>query len=566
MFQKTYEAMPSSRRADALADTRARDLITALVVTAIGTALAWGLAGGVPPIGIDDAAITRSYAENIANGAGYVYNVGGERVEGSTTILWTTILTLLYLAAPSPEAPILALCFALATLAVFAAFRIVRLLTLRLGGRADAGVTILALFLVAAPGYFLWAVWTMMEVALWSAGLLGLLALLVAWAEDDGRGLEGPGRVVLLVLAMALPLIRPEGVAASVGLVALTAILVPTFRSFGAITALAAIAVFAAVTIWRIDYFGQPFPNTFYAKVSSDRLQDLADGLKYMTSYVLGAPLVSAGIAAWIFASVWGLARLQMAEPGSRGLVVAGACVFGILSVYAALGGDHFALWRFFQPISPLVPIALSIALALALVALPRGTATSWAIRLPAAAAVLLIIALGWLHYYQARFDVRKEFALVEDGLAFGAYLNGVTPSPSIGVGPAGGIALAYEGRIYDLLGLNWTEMAHAKSEKVGMRNHASFDKDTFWDHRPDVLATFNRPCGADGTQSFWASNDDAFDGLFSDGRFREAFLPVQFRQGDVCWPGFASHDWLGRVAGDDSVQALSWSDVEILR
>ena len=114
-------------------------------------------------------------------------------------------------------------------------------------------------------------------------------------------------------------------------------------------------------------------------------------------------------------------------------------------------------------------------------------------------------------------------------------------------------------------LGLNWTEMAHANPVKVGMRNHASFDKATFWEHRPEVLATFNRPCTGGGTQAFWATNDDAFDGLFEDQRFREEYVPVLFHSGAECWPGFAVPEWLDEVASEDSLETLTWSDVQLL-
>ena len=56
-----------------------------------------------PKIGFDDANITLNYAENIAAGHGYVYNIGGERVEGSTSPLWTAINTGAYFLPVPPE-------------------------------------------------------------------------------------------------------------------------------------------------------------------------------------------------------------------------------------------------------------------------------------------------------------------------------------------------------------------------------------------------------------------------------------------------------------------------------
>lgn len=550
-----------------MTDHLSRDLALALIVTALGAVLAWFLSGGLPLIGIDDAAITRSYSENLARGAGYVYNVGGERVEGSTTLVWVLTIAGLYLITPTPEMLIVALCALLALGAVFCAIRMTRLLTEELAGNpgrdGHIATAVLAVILLASPGYFLWTVWTMMEVAIWSALVLWLTYTLVRWVESD-MAAPGGGYLGLFLPALLLPMTRPEGIAVCIGLILLGMILSPPLRLRGAVAAVLALAVFVAITLWRMNYFGQPFPNTFYAKVSSDRLQDLADGLKYAFSFILGAPFAELLLAAWAVVALWALAAaFQPGKPG-RGLLIPAGTVFGLLAVYAALGGDHFALWRFYQPMAPLLPVAAAIGIALGLGALRRRRDSGWP-RLPMIAGALFVLIAGWMQYYQARFDVRKEFVLVEQGLGFGQYLNGVAPRPSIGVGPAGGIALAYDGHIYDLLGLNWTEMAHANPIKVGMRNHASFDKPTFWEHRPEVLANFNRPCSDGDTQSYWSTNDAAFDGLFSDPRFREEYLPVKFHDAGTCWPGFAVPAWLDQVAGDDSVQVLSWANLTVL-
>ncbi|MEM8580044.1 MAG: hypothetical protein AAGF50_02455 [Pseudomonadota bacterium] len=539
-----------------------KDFSAALAVTVVGATLAWILSGGLPPIGIDDAAITRSYAENLARGAGYVYNVGGERVEGSTTLLWALILTGAYLVTPTPEFIILSFCGLLTFSAVYASFRLIRLLADSLNGSGDVAVGVAAVALLASPGYFVWGVWSMMELALWSATVIWILLHLVIQIERAGtaRLLQA-----LALPALALPLIRPEGVAVAFGLIGLAMLLAPAFRRQGVVALVLVLVSFGAVTAFRVVYFGKPFPNTFYAKVSSDTMQGLTDGLKYLASFLLGAPFVEILIVGWAAAVGWCVFRLRDHAPGSRGLAVVAAAVFGFLAVYTVLGGDHFALWRFYAPIIPLlsVPAALFAALTLPYLVGAR-VSMYYATLLPAIAA---LFATGWLHYYQARFDIRKEYTLVARGLGFGHFLSGFKPLPSIGVGPAGGIALAYDGHIYDLLGLNWTEMAHANPVKVGMRNHASFDKPTFWAHQPDVIATFNVPC-LEGTQRFGmraaASPLDAFAGLFYERRFQEEYVPVLFQSEGQCWPGFARPAWLDTVGDQSGVQAVAWSDVQI--
>ncbi|WP_372574000.1 hypothetical protein [Ruegeria jejuensis] len=537
------------------------DFLLALGLTVIGAALAWLLSGGLPAIGIDDAAITRSYAENVANGAGYVYNVGGERVEGSTAFLWVAILTLAYSLTPTPELLIIALCAVFALVAVYTTLRLARALADWLEIDPRPAIWVLAACLLASPGYFMWSVWTMMELALWSMLLIWMVSLLARLVEDD----RGQGHTLcLLVAALLMPLVRPEGIAAAIGLLVLSLLLAPRFWRALGVGVLAALASFVAVTAFRLSYFGQPFPNTFYAKVSSDKVQGLKDGLKYLLDFLLSSPFVEIFVVIWLGGVLWALISATQARPGARALLVAGAAVFGILLVYAALGGDHFVLWRFYQPVAPLLPLCLALLVA-AGVTQARSSALRGPAVLAAGAAAIGLLMAGWMQYYQSRFNIRKEYTLVEQGLGFGHFLNEIEPLPTIGVGPAGGIALAYNGEILDLLGLNWVEMAHANPVKVGMRNHASFDKDTFWKHAPDVLAAFNRPCAEGNSLAFWSHADNAFDGLYSDDKFRSAYVPVAFVQGGDCWPGFAQPDWLAQTTPGEAIKTFDWADVKSL-
>jgi arabinofuranosyltransferase len=554
-------AVPLGRRYSMALDAPLGRVLLALALTLLGTALATWLAGGLPWIGIDDAAITRSYAENIAHGHGYVYNVGGERVEGSTTMLWTLVLAVAYLVSDAPEGGILATTAVLAFLAVLAAAELTALIARRLAVPAGPALAAFALTMLALPGYFMWAVWTMMELALWSALLLWLVLRL---AERVGTGDERPDWFVL-ALAVLLPLSRPEGIAVSLGLLLLAGLLGPAQRRSLLLAAVGSVAAFVGVTAFRQLYFGQPLPNTFYAKVSSDALQGLEDGLKYAVSFVLHMPFAEVMLILWLALAIWATltCRRHLAVAGA--VLLPAAAIFGMLATYAGLGGDHFVLWRFYQPVMPLLPVAAALALAALAARSPLhdrpGVLVRTAISGTGAAAVL---AVGWMHYHQSRFDIVKEYDLVERGVAFGEALNDVSPRPTIGVGPAGGIALAYDGPILDLLGLNWTEMAHANPVKVGLRNHASFDAGVFWKHRPDLVAAFNRRCPEQGLE-FWIPENDAFDGIVASTRFQQAYRPVALRDGGDCWPGFARGDWLAEVR-DPRLQVFDWSDVRLLR
>jgi arabinofuranosyltransferase len=60
---------------------------------------------------------------------------------------------------------------------------------------------------------------------------------------------------------------------------------------------------------------------------------------------------------------------------------------------------------------------------------------------------------------------------------------------PSLGVIRAGGIKYTYPGEVIDLMGINNLTMAHNGGSRVGEKNHAAFEKPTFYQLQPDLLS-----------------------------------------------------------------------------
>src|ERR1700760_4305630 len=58
---------------------------------------------GRPTPGMDDADIFLNYARRFAHGEGFVFNTGGEKVEGFTSMLWVLICSLFYHLTANPE-------------------------------------------------------------------------------------------------------------------------------------------------------------------------------------------------------------------------------------------------------------------------------------------------------------------------------------------------------------------------------------------------------------------------------------------------------------------------------
>lgn len=528
-----------------------------ICISILMTAAAWYVSGGPELIGIDDAAITRNYAENIANGHGFVYYVGGERVEGATSFLWTLLVALAYLLTPDPEMLVIALAVALTSVAVFAALSFGALAARGLGlsQRLVVGLSVIAM--AGLPAYFFWTGLTMMEVALWSATLL-VLSWRLAKLVERPKAFDP----LIVVAAATLPLIRPEGAAAGLGLLVLSIILMRRAPRGVLIAIGATLLSTVAIVGFRLAYFGYPAPNTFYAKVSSDRVQDLIDGVKYLFSFVTGHPFAEVLLGVWALLAVW--AAIRFFSPDRRGapaLLIGAATVAGVFAIYGGLGGDYFAYWRFLEPVVPLLGVGAAIGVAALWTAM--GRRALGVDRIIAGVAVLIWLGVSFGDYRQNRFLLAREIVLVEQGLAFGALMNEIDEDAVIGVVPAGGVALGYDGPILDLLGLNWVEMAHANPVKTGVRNHASFDAETFWRHAPDLLPEFNHVCAKD---MFRVSGGAiaVIKGLHLEPRFQAAYRPVRIHDGDICWRGFARSDWVESNA-DPRLEIVPWAEVELL-
>ncbi len=282
----------------------------------------------------DDAFISFRYARNLAEGHGLVFNPGFERVEGYTNLLWVLLLAAGRVVGIAPEfaASIVSIAATVGMWAALARF----VWRDRPDGR-NAYLILIPLVLLALTR----------SVAVWStSGLETRLfeLLVVAGAlrliHEDGELQHGAARVPplgALLFALAC-LTRPDGVlvaACAFGAVCLyrwrrtSARLTWTIRSF-AICA----GVVVAHTLFRLAYYGEWFPNTYYAKVDGRTWWSM--GGRYLASFgleyavYLWVPLV---VAALLFHKK----RSSLVTP-----VVFGAIVIPHAIYIASIGGDHF--------------------------------------------------------------------------------------------------------------------------------------------------------------------------------------------------------------------------------
>jgi arabinofuranosyltransferase len=498
-----------------------------LLLTLWVLAVAWiaNVATGRHSVGIDDAQIFFTYAQNLASGKGLLYSPGVPRAEGYTSTLWMAISALMFWIRAN-EIGILAVELLLLLATQVLVMRIIDRLVPDTRSR-QAKLIYIAL-LTASPGYVTWTTITLMDTGLWSTLLVALVFVLL-FPPFTTKGWIGAG----LIFALS-PLARPE---ATLVAPVLLALLWLKLRGQQRSTApvwwiLATIATTAlALTLFRYAYFGYPLPSTYYAKVSSSTWYNLKIGSSYLGGFVLGGNIALIATLACVFFGWHLLKRTANAllsrtwlavanDMGNARQTLAIVCLF-LLALPVLVGGDHFKLSRFYQPAWPMLCLVLTLC-AVQILSSPRFArlrAREWAA--PAAVACLAVLLSftsykdSWLRIARYGSPIEPEFSICADGKKNGEALDAVfadptRPAPTIGVIAAGGIARTYRGPIIDLMGLNYAYIAHYPGDRVGVKDHAAFQKAAFYNIPVDILVS--------SPEYGWA--EYLFKGLFHDPKF----------------------------------------------
>jgi arabinofuranosyltransferase len=495
-------------------------LIAATTVLTMAGVMIGHCAAGYPLIGIDDANIFLTYAQNLVRGWGFVYARPGKPVEGFTSLAWVLICAVATRVSGDRELVLLALNVGLVVLAVVSVSLFTRYVLTQAGGARGRHATLCATLVLPwcflGPDYVVWMTLSLMDTALWGA-VFTLGALATALTLDTG-GAARRGRTTWLSLIGALALVtRPE----SMMLVPLW-ILVGAAGSYAmtgdrsrALARYLGPALVCAVTLvsllaFRLAYFGYPLPNTYYAKVSPSLLYNILEGTKYLARFVVRHALVAPCLGCAVVATGPFFLRLRSpiegraARPSEVAEVrVAVVALIGMIGIALPVisGGDHFVQFRFYQPVWPILivpPLFLVEGLAPRdrPAQLSRPGVIKWAGRL----SIGLSLALGvyssqrpkWHDLIRDRgTTVAREFEIARGGRETGTLLNhvlGDPPALSIGVIAAGGIAVTYRGETIDLLGLNDPEMGHSSGDRRGAKNHAAFNADVFFKQAPDLV------------------------------------------------------------------------------
>lgn len=254
----------------AIKERRLGAIILALTGLTAALYLGWTAASGRLGFPLDDGWIHQTYARNLAH-TGQLAYVPGQPSAGSTSPLWTGLLSAGYLLRLDYRLWTYLLGAGCLALTAWMAYRLARRL---FPGQPWAAP--LAGLLCALEWHLVWAAFSGMETILFTCLLLLLMNLQSAICNSPSA-IRNSQFAIAGIVAGLLTLTRPEGLLLA-GLVGL-ALLWCAWREarWQGVLAVAGYGLAFAVVvspwlIFNLRVSGQPFPNTFYAKQAEYRV------------------------------------------------------------------------------------------------------------------------------------------------------------------------------------------------------------------------------------------------------------------------------------------------------
>ena len=302
----------------------------------------------------DDAMISMRYAWNFSHGHGLVWNPG-ERIEGYTNLLWTLIMSVFTRLLDKPAA-ILAVQIT-GVVIVLGCCVLVWKLAQRVGidmPRQDR-LAIGAAAVILTLTYYPHSHWSLTGM---ETGLLTLLVLAALYAlEGYARNTRGASLLPVAAFLGLAYLTREDSAIFSFPIL-IYAVTLPASGAGSRIRVralLPALLLFALFPIgrelFRVLYYGNFLPNTYYLKLTGMPLADrIRDGLGF-TSLYLVTHAIFLGVAA---------AGCAL-RPDRRRLLYVTLVALPIL-YQIWVGGDPVRIWRMMTPAQPLAAVLFAIA------------------------------------------------------------------------------------------------------------------------------------------------------------------------------------------------------------
>jgi hypothetical protein len=209
---------------------------------------------------VDDQMISMRYAENLAHGHGLVWNVGGPKVEGYTNFAWMLYMAVFHLLKiPRPTVSLFLQATGAACLTANLFF------VKKIAGRISQDSAVATFFaLVLTAFYIPLDNWALQGT---EVGVLTLMVTAGAWLSLEV--IDGRVPYALYLLLGASTLVRPDMVVFAAAVLSGLAIWQRERRRQHLLIGGLIVVTFVAMeTAFRLWYFGDPLPNTYYLKMT----------------------------------------------------------------------------------------------------------------------------------------------------------------------------------------------------------------------------------------------------------------------------------------------------------
>ncbi len=440
-------------------------LLSSAFLAAFGLVLSLGL--------IDDAYISLRYARNLADGHGLVFNIG-ERVEGYTSFLWVLLLGTARSLSAGIDLALLAkiLGVSAASAVVFLSSRIAALVRDEEGTNGyEPGLTLL----IAAHFPLVFWAFSGMETAFYVVLLLASVFCFCRYISAGGRLRWTSASGLLLTLAM---MTRPESYLLAPGF--LLFVILKEKRLFSPhylSLAWPVVLLFIPYFAWRWQYFGYPFPNTYYAKVGAP-FSDIAEGIAYLSYGMVPHALLVLFLIRGVLRRT---ARLVSIKSFLMMILVL------LMAAVLITGGDHFAEWRYFVYLLPFFYALSSSEMARAVM-----SASSRLARAHIVAALCLILFLSAFYYRSAGPEATRLFGanLAIRWAELGEWFErNTTPEESIATPVIGAIGYYSHRTVIDMVGLTDATVTHGGAISTdARRGHQRYNTEYLLGRKPAFI------------------------------------------------------------------------------
>lgn len=403
----------------------------------------------------DDAYIHLRFAHHIASGEGIVWNIGEAPVEGSTSFLYLLMIASIEMLGIQPIWILPYISVLSSILLLVNTFILLQVLN---RNNLPINLTVTVMFSLFPP-IMTWSI-SGLEVMLYAFAILFCTTLYILYRKNIV-----PSYAVGFVFAITA-FIRPECL-----LLFIATILYEVGTTYFSkdqkykpcfILGVSFLSIYLPVFLWKWNYFGYPFPNTYYAKTGGGMIQ-LLGGIDYLKTQLI-ENFIPAGLLGALY-----LATIKKDEFFFEKLYV----LFLLLASWGIVvinGGDYMGTARFLTPTISLLYILGSIGITVILSRFKKSILQFSFL------GILLILAyvdwrstapiledLSQQSFPNATIGYKPKYTITTpEFVMVGKVLKDVAETgQSIALVPIGAIGYYSELTVYDMVGLVDVTIAH---------------------------------------------------------------------------------------------------------